>query len=67
MMNRRRVKQPVPFEERLAAWTEEVRKDADRHPPGSPEREALLKKAQQAETASRLEGWASSPGLQAPK
>jgi hypothetical protein len=35
-------------------------------PPGK-EREELLRKARQAETASRIDEWLSSPGLQPPK
>jgi len=35
-------------------------------PPG-PERDALIKKASQAETAAHIDEWLSSPGLQPPK
>ena len=34
---------------------------------GSHEREMLLRKARQAETAMHINDWLSSPGLQAPK
>src|SRR4051794_10824265 len=40
--------------------------EADKFPHCSAEREALVKKAQQAETALRLDSWANSPGLQPP-
>jgi hypothetical protein len=66
MQRRRRFKQQVPFQDRLAAWAKEVREQAKTLPPG-PEREALLKKASQADTASHLQDWASSAGLQPPK
>ena len=47
------------FEERLSAFVEDERKKALTLPPG-PEREAALQKIRQAETASRLNDWASS-------
>jgi hypothetical protein len=34
-------------------------------PPG-PQRDALLRKARQAETAAHADKWASSPGLRSP-
>jgi hypothetical protein len=63
---RRRFKQSVSFKERLASWAAEVRERAERLPAG-PDRDVLLKKASQADTASHLEDWANSPGLQPPK
>ncbi len=39
---------------------------ADLLPPGR-ERDDLLKKERQADTASHLNDWADSPGLQPPK
>lgn len=51
-----------PFD-RLAAWAHEVREQAANLPPGS-ERAALLKKAEQADAACRLNDWANSPELQ---
>jgi hypothetical protein len=62
---RRRFKQQLTLKDRLDAWSRTVRAQAEQIPPG-PEREALLKKAGQAETASRLDYWANSPGLQPP-
>ena len=64
-MKRRRFKQSTPLKDRLAAWAEDVREQAEQLPPG-PERDALLKKLSQAETASHLDDWAASPGLQPP-
>ena len=66
MQHRRRFKQSISFHDRLATWANQVREQADSLPPG-PERDALLKKASQADTAAHLEDWANSPGLQPPK
>jgi len=65
MLRRRRLKQTQSLQDRLLTWTEEVREQAAKLPPG-PERDALLKKLRQAETAARLEDWANSPGLRPP-
>jgi hypothetical protein len=56
----------VTLRDRLSRWAEGVRKQAFDLPPG-PERDALLKKARQADTEAHLEDWANSPGLQPPK
>jgi len=66
MLKRRRSKQTVPFPERLAEWAEQVREQAKQLPPGT-ERENLLRKAGQADTASHVDEWVNSPGLQPPK
>lgn len=65
MPQRRRFKQSVPFKERLAQWAEDVREQAVKLPPGA-ERDDLLKKASRADTASHIDDWANSPGLQPP-
>jgi len=65
MPKRRRSKQQLSLQDRLAAWAQNVRKQAEELPAG-PEQDALLKKARQAETASHLEDWANSTGLQPP-
>jgi hypothetical protein len=65
MPGRRLPKHTAPLKERLASWADEIRQQAEQLPPG-PEREALLKKAGQAEMAARMDDWASSPGLQPP-
>jgi len=43
-----------------------LREEARRTQPGL-EREALLRKARQAETAAHMEEWLRSPGLSPPK
>ncbi|MBR0792690.1 hypothetical protein JQ631_26755 [Bradyrhizobium manausense] len=63
--HRRRFKQTTSLEERLAAWSKEVREQAAMLPPG-PERDLLIKKARQADVACHLDDWAHSPGLQPP-
>lgn len=65
-MQRRRFKQFLSLQDRLVAWASKVRKQAAKLPPG-PKRDALLKKAHQADTALHLDGWANSQGLQPPK
>jgi len=66
MFKRRRFKQQLTLQDRLSAWVKQVQEQALRLPPG-PERDALLKKARQAEMAGHLNDWAKSPGLQPPK
>ena len=65
-MQRRRFKQTVSLEERLAQEAKRLRDEARLLPPGA-EREALLRRARQAETGSHMSEWLSSPGLQPPK
>jgi hypothetical protein len=65
-MQRRRDKQTIPLKDRLASFAREVREKASKLRPG-PERDALLKRAQLADTASHIDAWANSPGLQPPK
>jgi hypothetical protein len=65
MRRRRRVKQSVPLKDRLAAFAEEARAKASSLPPGA-ERDELLKKARQADTAYHVEKWANSLALQPP-
>jgi hypothetical protein len=64
---RRRVKHETTFEERLAEEAIKFKEGAEKQPPGSTARERLLRGAQQAETASHINHWLSSPGLQPPK
>jgi hypothetical protein len=66
MTERRRFKQALDFKDRLNGWAEGIRKQAEQLAPG-PEREAMLKKARQADTAACLDDWANSPGLQPPR
>ena len=59
--------QPKPtFEQRLAQEAHRVKERAKTLPHGK-ERELLSRKARQLETASRINDWLSSPGLQPPK
>ena len=66
MKRRPRLPQPISLKDRLASFAKEVRDKAAGLRPG-PERDALLKKARQADTASHLDDWANSAGLQPPK
>ena len=59
--------QPKPtFEQRLAQEAHRVKERAKTLPHGK-ERELLSRKARQLETASRINDWLSSPGLQPPR
>ena len=64
-MERRRFKQTTPLEQRLTAEVERLQKEARGTPPGI-ERERLIRRARQAETAVHLQEWLTSPGLRAP-
>jgi hypothetical protein len=66
MQSRRRSKQTTSLKDRLSSFAQEVREKAAKLRPGA-ERNALLSKARQADTATRLNEWANSPGLQPPK
>jgi len=66
MTPRRRFKQTESLEKRLIAEATRLRAQARLLGPGAV-REALLRKARQTETASHINAWLSSPGLQAPK
>ncbi|WP_080890989.1 MULTISPECIES: hypothetical protein [Bradyrhizobium] len=65
VIKRRRFKQTQTLEERLADEAMRLRAQAKTLPPCA-EREALLKRARQDETAAHLSEWLSSPGLQSP-
>jgi hypothetical protein len=65
MLKRRRFKQQLTLQDRLSAWVKQVQEQASKLPAG-PERDALLKKARQADVANHLHDWAKSPGLQPP-
>jgi hypothetical protein len=66
MIKRRRFKQETSHQDRIVEWAIALRKQADVMRPG-PERDELLKKLRQAETAMHMEDWANSRGLQPPK
>ena len=65
MLKRRRFKQSISLQDRLAAFAKDARDHAAALPAG-PERDDLLKRARQADTASQIDEWANSAGLQAP-
>jgi hypothetical protein len=65
MMKRRRFEQSQSLKDRLASFATDVRKRANELPPG-PIKEDLLRKARQADTATYLDDWINSPGLQPP-
>ncbi len=66
MPKRRRIKQSLSLQERLAEEAKRLREEAQRVPPGI-ERENLLRRARQAETGSHMSEWLRSPGLQLPE
>ena len=63
---RRRFKQMLSQTERLDQEAARLRAEAENLPPG-PQREYLLRKARQADTATHVDEWLSSPGLQSPR
>lgn len=64
---RRRFKHEKSFQERLAEEALGFKEAAEKLPPGSRAQELLLRRARQAETASHINEWLTSPGLQPPK
>jgi hypothetical protein len=67
MTKRRRIVHKETFEERLAAEARRYKEAAEEQPQDSMARELLLRRARQAEAASRMNNWLSSPGLASPK
>jgi hypothetical protein len=65
MTKRRRFNQQSSLEDRLASFAKEARERAAELAPGT-EKDDLLRKARQADTASHLNEWANSAGLQPP-
>ena len=65
-MQRNRFTQTIAFGDRLAHEAERLRQKARTVPAGK-ERESLLRKARQLETASHINEWLSSPSLQTPQ
>lgn len=65
-MQRRRFKQTLSLEERLAEEAKRLREKAKMLPPGAP-REEMLRRARQAETGSHISDWLRSPGLRPPE
>ena len=66
MQQRRRFKQAQSLEERLAEEAKRLREEAKSLPPGAA-REALIRRARQAETGSHMTEWLTSPGLRPPE
>ena len=62
----KRIKHTTLFDERLAAEAVSMREKADETPFGR-ERDELLRKARQIDTAAHIDEWLSSPGLQPPR
>ena len=63
---RNRAKQTQTLQERLRHAAESDRERAAQTPPGK-QREPLLRRARQSETAASLDAWIASPGLRAPQ
>ncbi len=63
--HRRRIKHTQTFEDRLAEEAKQFR-EAAQNATGM-QRELLLRRARQAETASHMSDWLRSSGLQSPK
>jgi hypothetical protein len=66
MKKRHRFKQTTTLKERLASFADEARVRASLLRAGT-EKDMLLKKARQADTASHFDDLVSSPGLRPPK
>ena len=65
-MPRRRFKNTLTFPDRLAKEAERFRQEAETKPHWA-ERDDLLRKARQAETAAHIDQWISSLGLKPPE
>jgi hypothetical protein len=65
-MLRRRFRQTQSLEERLSEEAKRLRAEAKLLPPGA-ERDEMIRKARQAETASHMNEWLTSPGLRPPE
>jgi hypothetical protein len=65
-MQRRSFRNILTFPDRMAKEAERFRQEAETKPPGQ-ERDDLLRKARQAETAAHIDQWIASPGLRPPE
>ena len=65
MQKRRRFEQTSTLHERLEKFAIDCREAANRMPAGL-DRDAMLRRGRQADTAAHLDDWLSSPGLKAP-
>ncbi len=66
MRTQRRFKQFLSLNDRLRLFSDRLKEQAAELRPG-PERDALLRRANMADTATRIDEWTNSPGLQPPK
>lgn len=66
MRRRRRFDQTTSLEERLAEEAKRLLEEAQKLPCG-PSRDALMRRARQAETGSLVSEWLRSPGLRSPQ
>jgi hypothetical protein len=66
MQQRRRIQHEKSFQQRLAEEATRFREEAEKLPHGT-QRELYLRRARQAETASHINDWLTSPRLQPPK
>jgi hypothetical protein len=66
MFSGHRSQQTESLKDQLTSFAKEVREKASLLSPGR-ERDDLLKKVSQADTASHLNDWVNSPGLRSPK
>jgi hypothetical protein len=64
-MKRRHFKQTTTLDQRLTQEAKRLRQEAKGIPPGI-EREMLIRRARQAETAVHIQEWLASPGLKSP-
>jgi len=64
-VQRRSIKHTAPLEERLIQEAERLRQEAKGTPPGI-ERERMIRRARQAETAVHMSDWLRSSGLRSP-
>ena len=65
-MQRRRFKQTHSLEERLSEEAKRLRAEAKLLSPGAAQEE-MIRKARQAEMASHMNEWLTSPGLRPPE
>ena len=65
-MKRRRFMQSHSLEERLAEEAKRLHEQAELLPPGAL-RDAVERKAREAETGAHISDWLRSPGLQPPR
>ena len=65
-MERRRFDHIEPLEERLAEEAKRLREEAKRLKPGAA-RDALIRRARQAEIGAHMSEWLRSPGLRPPE